>query len=449
MLVWCVWAAMTLVWMQWMAAGFAPHHHLSSQRVVRRLRPRQRRLQSSPSFFRNAASSHHSTVRCRSATSSDVWTEKDYQYLQEAIECAKKGLGYTFPNPAVGCVLVDRDRNVVVGRGFHPRAGYGHAEVFALWQAAGHVPCGVAAAESVVAHFKSHNSGETTSGSAALYQTVTDLMARYSANDQQGVTQLLGNVCSNDALQNVTAYVTLEPCCHDGKRTPPCTTALRTAGVTRVVVGMRDPNPRVDGGGVAVLRQAGVAVQVLLEETVAGQSADEHTNAAAAVLPPPTATALYQDCTALIANFSKRIAPRSDQEINIDDITGAMRRALRAESARRLASGHLPSVAWGGESIASLDAMNDSVDALILPPEWLEHVDELLWRHELILLRLGPAVRKRQGVQRLGQRIATAVLAHVAQSKGHAILLYRPSRPPVLQWESVLMDASTDQDEEE
>ena len=79
-------------------------------------------------------------------------SNNDLDYMQLAISHAQKGLGFTFPNPAVGCVLVSKqeDKEVVVGEGFHPAAGYPHAEVFALLQAAGHVSSGVAAAQSML-----------------------------------------------------------------------------------------------------------------------------------------------------------------------------------------------------------------------------------------------------------------------------------------------------------
>lgn len=121
----------------------------------------------------------------------------DRQYMARAIELAWRGLGTTEPNPRVGCVLV-RD-GAVVGEGWHVRAGEPHAEVHALRAA------GVAA-------------------------------------------------------RGATAYVSLEPCCHQG-RTPPCTDALVTAGVARVVYGCADPNPRVAGGGAARLVAAGIAVE--------------------------------------------------------------------------------------------------------------------------------------------------------------------------------------------
>jgi diaminohydroxyphosphoribosylaminopyrimidine deaminase/5-amino-6-(5-phosphoribosylamino)uracil reductase len=117
--------------------------------------------------------------------------------MARALELARLGLATTDPNPRVGCVIVAGER--VVGEGWHRRAGEPHAEVFAL-RAAG------------------------------------------------------------EAARGATAYVTLEPCCHHG-RTPPCADALVAAGIGRVVYAMRDPNPRVDGGGAARLAAAGVAVE--------------------------------------------------------------------------------------------------------------------------------------------------------------------------------------------
>ncbi|MBB5235666.1 diaminohydroxyphosphoribosylaminopyrimidine deaminase/5-amino-6-(5-phosphoribosylamino)uracil reductase [Deinococcus budaensis] len=118
--------------------------------------------------------------------------------MRLALEQAARGLGRTAPNPPVGCVLVREGE--VIGRGFHPRAGDSHAEVFALREA-----------------------GERARGAAA--------------------------------------YVTLEPCSHFG-RTPPCADALVAAGVARVVVAALDPNPQVAGRGVRRLREAGIEVTV-------------------------------------------------------------------------------------------------------------------------------------------------------------------------------------------
>ena len=122
----------------------------------------------------------------------------DQPYMAQALRLAERGLYSTSPNPRVGCVIV-RD-GVLVGEGWHQRAGEAHAEVNALQQA----------------------------GTAA---------------------------------RGATAYVTLEPCSHHG-RTPPCTEALLAAGIRRVVAAMADPNPLVAGRGLAQLQAAGVAVDV-------------------------------------------------------------------------------------------------------------------------------------------------------------------------------------------
>ncbi len=122
----------------------------------------------------------------------------DREHMRAALALARRGLGNTWPNPAVGCVLVRDGR--VVGRGTTAPGGRPHAETVALAQAGG--------------------------------------LAR-----------------------GATAYVTLEPCSHYG-RTPPCADALAAAGVARVVLACGDPDPRVDGRGVAVLRAAGIEVAV-------------------------------------------------------------------------------------------------------------------------------------------------------------------------------------------
>lgn len=124
---------------------------------------------------------------------------QDPYFMGLALALAKNGQYTTRPNPAVGCVLVRH--GVVIGEGFHPKAGLPHAEVFALQDA--------------------QDKGESTQGA--------------------------------------TAYVTLEPCSHTG-RTPPCCDALILAGVARVVVACADPNPKVAGQGMKRLLQAGIAV---------------------------------------------------------------------------------------------------------------------------------------------------------------------------------------------
>lgn len=120
----------------------------------------------------------------------------DHQHMAHALRLAERAAYTARPNPMVGCVIA-RDE-VVVGEGWHQRTGGPHAEVFALRQA----------------------------GAQA---------------------------------RGATAYVTLEPCAHHG-RTPPCALALIGAGVARVVAAMRDPFPKVDGGGFVLLREAGIEV---------------------------------------------------------------------------------------------------------------------------------------------------------------------------------------------
>lgn len=123
----------------------------------------------------------------------------DSQLMQRALMLARKGVGWTSPNPAVGAVIVRRRK--VLGEGYHHRAGAPHAEIEALRD------------------------------------------ARRRGHDVRGATMV----------------VTLEPCCHHG-RTPPCTEALLKAGLARVVIAMRDPNPKVAGKGLRQLKKAGVRV---------------------------------------------------------------------------------------------------------------------------------------------------------------------------------------------
>lgn len=122
----------------------------------------------------------------------------DFEFMARALRLAERGLYTTTPNPRVGCVLVKDNR--VIGEGWHERAGGDHAEVVALKAA-----------------------GAEAAGS--------------------------------------TAYVSLEPCAHHG-RTPPCTAALIAAKVGCVIAAVQDPNPRVAGGGLQKLRDAGIRAEV-------------------------------------------------------------------------------------------------------------------------------------------------------------------------------------------
>ena len=123
-------------------------------------------------------------------------SEEDVGFMSEALALAGRGLGLASPNPLVGAVVVADGRTV--GEGWHEGPGTAHAEVMALAGA-------------------------------------------------------------GDRANGATLYVTLEPCSHHG-RTPPCAPAVVHAGIARVVVAMRDPNPLVDGRGFEVLRAAGIDV---------------------------------------------------------------------------------------------------------------------------------------------------------------------------------------------
>ncbi|HUG97900.1 MAG TPA: bifunctional diaminohydroxyphosphoribosylaminopyrimidine deaminase/5-amino-6-(5-phosphoribosylamino)uracil reductase RibD [Gammaproteobacteria bacterium] len=131
-------------------------------------------------------------------SASGEFSELDRHWMARALELAREGLYSAAPNPRVGCVITQGQ--TVVGEGFHALTGGPHAEVGAL----------------------------------------ADAGAR---------------------ARGATAWLGLEPCSHDG-RTPPCAHALVAAGIARVVAAIEDPNPRVSGGGFAVLRAAGVQVEV-------------------------------------------------------------------------------------------------------------------------------------------------------------------------------------------
>jgi diaminohydroxyphosphoribosylaminopyrimidine deaminase/5-amino-6-(5-phosphoribosylamino)uracil reductase len=121
----------------------------------------------------------------------------DEYYMQIALDLAQKGTGFVNPNPLVGAIIVKN--GAIIGRGYHKTFGGPHAEVFALEQAA-------------------------------------------------------------EEADGGTMYVTLEPCCHQGK-TPSCTRRIVAAGIRCVIVACRDPNPLVNGQGIASLQGAGVEVR--------------------------------------------------------------------------------------------------------------------------------------------------------------------------------------------
>src|ERR1700722_2496288 len=125
-------------------------------------------------------------------------SETDRSWMLRALELAERGRGFVEPNPLVGALVV-RDGKII-GEGWHERFGQAHAEVNAL-------------------------------------------------------------AAAGEAARGATLFVTLEPCCHYGK-TPPCTDSILKAGINRVLAAMVDPFPQVAGQGEAVLRAAGIVVEI-------------------------------------------------------------------------------------------------------------------------------------------------------------------------------------------
>lgn len=125
------------------------------------------------------------------------------RYMRRALALARRARGKTSPNPMVGAVLVKRGR--VIAEAYHKKAGTPHAEALAL-------------------------------------------------------------AAAGDKAKGGTLYVTLEPCCHTKKRTPPCTDAIISSGVSDVIVAMQDPNPQVSGKGIRALEKAGIGVTVGIME---------------------------------------------------------------------------------------------------------------------------------------------------------------------------------------
>ena len=123
-------------------------------------------------------------------------SKEDLHFMRQALKEARRGLGRTSPNPCVGAIIVKDGR--IIAKGYHKKAGTPHAEINAIRQA-------------------------------------------------------------TESVAGATIYVTLEPCNHTG-RTPPCTHAIIESGISRVVVGMKDPNPLVNGTGIVFLESCGVAV---------------------------------------------------------------------------------------------------------------------------------------------------------------------------------------------
>lgn len=194
--------------------------------------------------------------------------------LWRALQEAWRGVGRTHPNPPVGCVLTD-DAGVIVAVGHHEAAGRPHAEVNAL----------------------------------------EALLAKRGPG----------------AAKGLTAVVTLEPCAHHG-RTPPCADRLVREGVARVVVGARDPNPRVDGRGLDILRAAGIEVIVAAGDVAAA-------------------------CTALIAPFATAIT-RGRAYVVLKTATSLDGRVATRTGASRFIT--------GPASRRLVHRLRDAVDAVVV-----------------------------------------------------------------------------------
>lgn len=351
-----------------------------------------------------SSSTSSTSTESTSNNGSKRLSQDDRTFMAQALEYAQIGFSHTFPNPAVGCVLVRQDTGDVVGAGFHPRAGYPHAEVFALLEAAGHVESGVEAARSVVEGNIEDSDGDL--------QALINEYTGASSEDGSGPEKLFAGAFSDVP---VTAYVTLEPCCHYGK-TPPCAASLSLAKVDRVVVGFRDPNPRVDGGGVKFLQDAGIDVDVANDK----------------------------GCGRIVDAFVKRILPKDYDAENYSHVTGVMRRGMRKIAGQKKVEKTLQQVSWSAKASAKTE---DSVEDLDLPAEWMEHLDTVLWNEELVNVRLSKAVKKKKLAKQLGNRVAASLGAHVAQVVGHTVLLYRPGSPAVLDLEALATDV-TENDKE-
>ncbi|WP_390901781.1 bifunctional diaminohydroxyphosphoribosylaminopyrimidine deaminase/5-amino-6-(5-phosphoribosylamino)uracil reductase RibD [Sphingomonas alpina] len=135
--------------------------------------------------------------------------QADARWMAAALALAERGRGRTAPNPNVGCIIVNAGR--IVGRGWTQPGGRPHAEAMAL-------------------------------------------------------------AAAGDAARGATCYVTLEPCAHASSRGPACADSLITAGIARLVAGLRDPDPRTDGLGAERLRGAGVEVAMGIAEAAARRS---------------------------------------------------------------------------------------------------------------------------------------------------------------------------------
>lgn len=155
------------------------------------------------------------TKHCNKLQHASYGNSHHQHFMSLALELAARGSYTVSPNPQVGCVIVN-EQNQIIGQGYHHHAGGPHAEIVALQEA-----------QQYLAHDATHH-----------------------------------------ATHHATAYVTLEPCAHFG-RTPPCTDALIAAGIKKIYVACKDPNPLVSGRGIEQLTAHGIEVEVGLCEAEA------------------------------------------------------------------------------------------------------------------------------------------------------------------------------------
>ena len=422
-----------------------------------------------------------------SDNSSSSVTKRDLHYMNLALNHARVGSGNTFPNPAVGCVIVrssgsilgegsintddeskgndggkddgegdnnDKDDNdsvnnedEIIGSGFHPMAGSPHAEIFALFEACGHLDSGIDAARVVV------DAGKVSSSSSMtlLLERVQYLTEEYKSpggperlfSRPSLVSKNIDGEESMDAIgvidnTTTTAYVTLEPCCHvgEGKSTPPCTSSLLLYGVDRVVIGTRDPNPRVDGGGFERLRKS-------------SDDGDDNIGRNKIVVnvlgATPTAMigkekAATEACRELIGSFAKRVGRSSSKDSIVAGMTGARRRSLRRLAGRLVRDGKLVEFEWPRDRSLSLEQQQTQQSTL--DHRWLERIDDSLWKSEIVLIRLNKcdSVIKKADTKAMGERIAQALDGgtSVVRVLGRTVLLYRPGDPSIVDVDAIV-----------
>jgi diaminohydroxyphosphoribosylaminopyrimidine deaminase/5-amino-6-(5-phosphoribosylamino)uracil reductase len=290
----------------------------------------------------------------------------DEQLMRRALDLAKRGRGRTSPNPMVGAVVVRDGR--ILGEGYHAKAGEAHAEVAALQAAAG-----------------------STAGA--------DL------------------------------YLTLEPCCHQG-RTPPCVDQIIAAGVRRVVTSILDPNPMVCGRGVETLRAAGVRVDVGLladESTVLNEAFAKFIRTrlpfvvlkAAVSLDGKIATKTGDSHWISGERSRERVHELRDQSDAVMVGMGTIRRDDPMLTTRVPSGGRDPiRVIVGGQGPLPLDArvfrqISSSPTWVAVTPDAPEERIDALQRHGLTVIEAGGSngrVSLRHLLKRLGEREITSVM---------------------------------------